>query len=85
MIMEVSLECYLFPSYYLMSMLFWNACGIGNVSTESHLRFLIHSWKLNLVAIAEPKISGARARQVCKNLGFYDCFREEAVGTKGGI
>lgn len=70
---------------FLLSILFWNVCGIGNVETESHLCFLIFYNEVNLVALVEPKISGPNADRVCRRLGFDGCFRQEEVGMSGGI
>lgn len=68
-----------------MSILHWNIYGLGNNNSESHLRHLIHFWKLKIIVIAEPKISGNRANQVCKRLGFDGVYCQEAMGMKGGI
>ncbi|CAN0904538.1 hypothetical protein LINGRAHAP2_LOCUS23147 [Linum grandiflorum] len=41
--------------------------------------------KPNVVVLFEPKFSGVRAEQVCKNLGFDDRTRVDAVGFSSSI
>lgn len=68
-----------------MSLLFWNLCGIGNNETAGHLKYLIKQHKVNFLGVVEPKISGRKAEQTCKRLGFDGCHRIEASGMRGGI
>lgn len=66
-------------------MLYWNTCGIGNKGIVSHLSYLVRLYKLNLVAITEPKISGDNAPRTCRRLGFECWHREEAQGLSRGL
>lgn len=42
-------------------------------------------YKLNFLAILEPRVSGAKAQTISKSLGFPNFFREEARGFAGGL
>ncbi|KAI9126920.1 hypothetical protein K1719_002516 [Acacia pycnantha] len=42
-------------------------------------------YKLDVVVILEPRISGALANKVIKNWGFKHSIRKEAEGFSGGI
>lgn len=58
--------CWLPFSFYhlFISLLSWNVCEIGNSSTLSHLKFLLWRFSVKLLILLEPKISGARAKEV---------------------
>ncbi|XP_019173838.1 PREDICTED: uncharacterized protein LOC109169412 [Ipomoea nil] len=49
------------------------------------LKFLIKSHRLKMIALFEPKVSGDHANLICKQIGFSDWIRVEAIGFSGGI
>lgn len=67
----------------IMSILFWNICGVGNVGTLSHLKYLIKHHQIKLVGLVEPKINGENADRQCQKLGFDGYHRVEAAGMSG--
>lgn len=69
----------------LMILLYWNACGIGNKKTISHLKHLTREHKFDILAISEPKINGRKANEVCSKLGYSGICRQDAQGFKGGL
>lgn len=65
--------------------MFWNVCGIGNPDTLCQLKHLIRVNKINVLAIAEPKISGKKAEDICRKICFSSYHREDAQGFSGGL
>lgn len=79
---EVSFPLFI---YLLMSLLYWNSCGMGNANPLNHVKYMVSLWKLNLIFIAEPRISGASTLQSCRKLGFECWHREEASSMSRGL
>lgn len=59
---------------FLVSLMFWNVCGIGNAETFSHVKFLCRSFGVGILVLVKPKISGTSTDKVCRNLGFDGSF-----------
>ncbi|XP_061371034.1 uncharacterized protein LOC133313656 [Gastrolobium bilobum] len=68
-----------------MNCLVWNYRGAAKKSFKTSLRNFIKKYKISLVAILEPRISGAIAQKKIKQLGFNNSVIEDAVGFSGGI
>ncbi|KAL9679888.1 hypothetical protein QQ045_017759 [Rhodiola kirilowii] len=54
----------------MYSFLCWNARGVGNKSTTSHLKALCVLHKPSIIAILEPKISYDRLPAICSEIGM---------------
>ncbi|KAI9111727.1 hypothetical protein K1719_017417 [Acacia pycnantha] len=59
--------------------------GAASKTFASVLKELRHRYKVDVVVILEPRISGATATKVIKSWGFKFSRRVEAVGFSGGI
>lgn len=60
--------------------LFWNCQGCGHPYFCSILKEYRRDYNLDLVALYETRISGARANSVVSKIGFEYSFRVEATG-----
>ena len=63
----------------------WNVCGAGSRGFLSSMFEYLRMYKPPILALFETRISGSRADEVCRKLGFSGCFRVEAQGFAGGI
>ncbi|KAI9127269.1 hypothetical protein K1719_001828 [Acacia pycnantha] len=68
-----------------MKILEWNSRGAASKSFAAVLRDMKRRYRLDLVVILEPRISGNPASKVIKSWGFKHSVRMEAVGFSGGI
>ncbi|XP_061367963.1 uncharacterized protein LOC133310979 [Gastrolobium bilobum] len=68
-----------------MNFLVWNCRGAAKKTFRTSLSNFTRKHKIDLVAILEPRISGATAQKKIKQLGFNRFELEEAVGFSGGI
>ncbi|KAI9073110.1 hypothetical protein K1719_044919 [Acacia pycnantha] len=59
--------------------------GAASKGFAAVLRDMKRRYKLNIVVILEPRISGNQATKVIKNWGFKHSVRREAKGFSGGI
>jgi hypothetical protein len=76
-------------------LLAWNCQGISNKKTISiltlsskqvnYLKELIDIYKINVVILLEPRVSGITALSIIKTLGMAKSHRVEAIGFSGGI
>ncbi|XP_028793137.1 uncharacterized protein LOC114748847 [Neltuma alba] len=71
-------------AYSLMKVLIWNVRGASKGLTAD-LRDFQQKYKLDMVAIVEPRISGSAARKKIKSWGFNFSLRIDANGFSGGI
>ncbi|KAI9119567.1 hypothetical protein K1719_009443 [Acacia pycnantha] len=62
-----------------------DARGAASKGFAAVLRDMKHRYKLDVVVIMEPRISGRVASNVIKNWGFQYSVRKEAEGFSGGI
>lgn len=46
---------------------------------------MISQHQPDILALIEPKVSGANADEICMKIGFENWIRVEAVGFSGGI
>ncbi|KAI9100326.1 hypothetical protein K1719_024544 [Acacia pycnantha] len=69
------------PAFILV----WNSRGATSKGFAAVLRDMKRRYRLDLVVILEPRISGNPASKVIKNWGFKHSVRMEAVGFSGGI
>ncbi|KAI9086787.1 hypothetical protein K1719_031381 [Acacia pycnantha] len=65
--------------------LVWNSRGAASKGFAIVLRDMKRRYRLDLVVILEPRISGNLALKVIKSWGFKHSIRMEAVGFSGGI
>lgn len=65
--------------------LVWNVRGAGKKAFFSHIKTLCHNNNVSLLAILEPRISGARATIVAGKLGFDSTHFEHETRFSGGI
>lgn len=68
-----------------LSILFWNYQGVSSPSFRRAFKSLISTYKVDMVAVLEPKVSGLQADKFIKLSGFDRSQRVEAVGFSGGI
>ncbi|KAI9125663.1 hypothetical protein K1719_003081 [Acacia pycnantha] len=64
--------------------LVWNCRGAASKGVAAVLRDMKVRYKLSLVVILEPRISGVQATKVIRNWGFKYSVRKEAEGFSGG-
>ena len=63
----------------------WNVCGAGSRAFLNSMFEYLRLYKPAILALFETHISGDRADEVCRKLGFSGRFRVEAHGFAGGI
>lgn len=68
-----------------MMMMIWNARGAGSRTFSSIAKDLISMNKVKIFAVLEPRISGTRATDVIKGLGFSAFYVVDARGFSGGL
>ncbi|KAK4265671.1 hypothetical protein QN277_026692 [Acacia crassicarpa] len=69
----------------MLNLLIWNCRGAANKGVASVIRDMWSRYKLSLVIILEPRISGAQASKTIRQWGFKHSIRKEAVAFSGGI
>ncbi|KAI9109477.1 hypothetical protein K1719_019531 [Acacia pycnantha] len=68
-----------------MNIVVWNSRGATSKGFATVLKDMKFRYKLDVVVILEPRISGSTASRVIKNWGFKHSIRREAEGFSGGI
>ncbi|XP_048422575.1 uncharacterized protein LOC125469371 [Pyrus x bretschneideri] len=63
----------------------WNVRGAGGKPFSVTAKDLVRLNKVNIFAILEPRISGERAIEVIKGLGFSNYYVVDANGFSGGV
>ncbi|XP_028773909.1 uncharacterized protein LOC114730961 [Neltuma alba] len=63
----------------------WNCRGAGSRSFPILIRDIVTKFKVDILCLEEPRVSGNRADNVVKRLGFSHWIRVEASGYSGGI
>ena len=74
-----------FYKHFIMNFLFWNCRGAGNNGFCTIVHDMRKLYNCNIMAIVEPRVSGARAEKIIEKLKFESNFRVEAEGMSGGI
>ncbi|KAI9084388.1 hypothetical protein K1719_033730 [Acacia pycnantha] len=69
----------------MLKVLVWNCRGAASKGFAAVLRDTKRRYRLDMVVILEPRVSGNVASNVIKNWGFKYSIRREAVGFSGGI
>lgn len=64
---------------------FWNCRGAGHRTFPRLVKEVVKKYQITVLGLAEPRISGDRADQVCTKLGFSYWVRVEATGYAGEI
>lgn len=68
-----------------MIALIWNCQGAAARAWYRVLKNMINKHKPDIVGLLEPRVSGTHADDICKNIGYENWIRVEAVGFSGGI
>ncbi|XP_021833608.1 uncharacterized protein LOC110773399 [Prunus avium] len=63
----------------------WNVRGAGKDKCASTIKDLKKAYAIDVFAVLEPRISGSRALNVAKNLGFSHYHIVDAIGFSGGV
>ena len=71
--------------YYLMKLFFWNCRGAGSSEFRAVINDLKKTHNFQIMAIVEPRVSGARADRIIDQMKFDSSFRVEAQGMSGGL
>lgn len=69
----------------LMDSLIWNCRGAGKRNFATLIKDCKRIYKLDFVAILEPRISGTKADLVLSKLGFDGFVKSDPIGYSGGI
>lgn len=69
----------------MYNIMFWNCQGALSPGFCRTFKTLVSNYRLNMVALFEPRISGAKADNFIKKSGFQRSHRVEARGFSGGI
>ncbi|KAI9086148.1 hypothetical protein K1719_031869 [Acacia pycnantha] len=69
----------------MMKTIVWNCRGVASKGIAAVIRDMKRRYRLDMMIILEPRISGRLASKVIKNWGFKHSVRLEAVGFSGGI
>ena len=70
---------------FLMTILFWNVRGAVSSDCKRNIKELVRSHKIEILIIAEPRISDRKADRVIRSLRFDGHAKVDAVGFSGGI
>ena len=68
-----------------MSIIVWNARGLGDPRAFDKLRMMVRSYSPDLVFISETKLCGRRASLVKGRLGFDGGLYVDSAGRSGGL
>ncbi|XP_061368621.1 uncharacterized protein LOC133311578 [Gastrolobium bilobum] len=68
-----------------MNIIIWNCRGAGKSRLKSILSAYVRKHRVDIVILLETRISGPKAQNVIKKLGFKNFLVEEARGYAGGI
>ncbi|KAI9088650.1 hypothetical protein K1719_029764 [Acacia pycnantha] len=68
-----------------MNIMIWNSRGAASKGVAAVVRDMRYRYKLDMLVILEPRISGNAANKVIKSWGFRHSYRREAVGFSGGL
>ena len=63
----------------------WNCRGAGSQAFPIMIHDIVKKFKVDILCLLEPRISGTRADKVIRKLGFSNWIRVEACGFAGGI
>lgn len=77
-----------FLSIYLISIIIilnWNVRGASSTEFARTLREIMRTNKPDILTLHEPRVGGAGAQEVIRNLGFKHQIIVEARGFSGGI
>lgn len=68
-----------------MSILSWNARGLGSPRAFDRLRRLLRTYSPGLVFLSETKLWGKEAERVKQFVGFDNGFHVDCIGRSGGL
>lgn len=71
--------------FMVLKALYWNYRGAGSTRSYSIINDMINLQKLDLLVLAEQKISGAKAEEAIKKINMKCLERLEAEGRSGGL
>lgn len=68
-----------------MNSTIWNCPGAGGRNFSNLIRDYMRIYKLDFIAILEPRISGSTADRAINKIGLVEGARVDACGFSGGI
>lgn len=68
-----------------MSIIAWNARGLGDLQAFDKLRIMVRTFSPGLVFISETKLNGRKAGLVKARLGFDGGIHVDSIGRSGGL
>ncbi|XP_061350360.1 uncharacterized protein LOC133295534 [Gastrolobium bilobum] len=68
-----------------MIVLTWNCRGAAKKRFKSIMKTLSSKYKVEMVVLLEPRVSGSGANTIISSLGYGNSIFEDAVGFVGGI
>lgn len=68
-----------------MNWLVWNCRGAGKRHFPANIKDYVTMYRLDFIAILEPRVSGAKANEIIQKMGLVEGARVEANGFSGGI
>lgn len=76
-----------FPCFhcFLMNLATWNCRGAGAPIFIRHLKDMVRTNQIGIIAVLEPRVSGPTAQKIIKRTGFLGSAVVEACGFAGGI
>ena len=69
----------------VMNFIFWNCRGARNNEFCEVTHDMRRLFRCNILAVADPRVSGVKADKIIKKLNFENSFRVEAQGMSGGL
>ncbi|KAI9112328.1 hypothetical protein K1719_016851 [Acacia pycnantha] len=69
----------------MIKLIVWNSRGAAKKGFAAVLKDIKFRYKVDLVVILEPRISGPQASKIIKGWGFRNWVRMEANGFSGGL
>lgn len=63
----------------------WNCRGAASKEFAVELKEILRNFRLKIIILMEPRISGEAADKICGGLGKKKWLRSEARGFSGGI
>ncbi|KAF4394179.1 hypothetical protein F8388_005813 [Cannabis sativa] len=68
-----------------MSLLCWNARGLGNPGALTALQTIVRKFSPSLVFLSETKLYGGWAEGIQRHVNFQNSFHVDCVGKSGGL
>lgn len=69
----------------MLNCILWNCRGANKPNLRRSIRYIIKKFDMDILALFETHAGGDRASRICRNLGFENSFRVDAIGQSGGL